>query len=88
MSNVPRLYWSPSEEYIRKTNYDFFRRYINKSCGTQFGATDYWALHAWVVETPENINAFWSALWDFSGLIGERGSGPVRHADVSTATGC
>jgi acetoacetyl-CoA synthetase len=31
-------------------------------------------LHAWSVEAPEQ---FWTAVWDFCGVIGERGAGPV-----------
>jgi acetoacetyl-CoA synthetase len=34
--------------------------------------TDYGALHDWSVSEPA---AFWQALWDFSGVIGEQGSG-------------
>lgn len=31
-------------------------------------------LHAWSVEVPEQ---FWTAVWDFCAVIGERGAGPV-----------
>ena len=35
---------------------------------------DYAALHRWSVEQPE---AFWSGLWDWCGVVGERGAAAV-----------
>jgi hypothetical protein len=58
---------------------DAFRHYLNQQYGTDFMPTGYWNLHAWVILSAENINSFWTALWDFSGFIGEKGSIPVKN---------
>ena len=37
---------------------------------------DYEALHRWSIEQPQE---FWPALWDFAGVIGERGDARARR---------
>jgi len=54
--------WSPTAADIAASRLDRFRRRI--------GHTDYAALHRWSVQSPD---AFWSALWDFAEIVGERG---------------
>ena len=39
-----------------------------------FAPPDYAALHRWSIE---NRAAFWQAVWDFCGVVGERGDGPA-----------
>ncbi|HET7314262.1 acetoacetate--CoA ligase [Salinisphaera sp.] len=39
-----------------------------------FAVDDYAALHTWSIDEPES---FWSSLWDYFGLVGERGEGAV-----------
>jgi acetoacetyl-CoA synthetase len=75
---TPKLHWTPSPQYVRDSNYDAFRRYLNQRHGTDFKPTAYWDLHAWAISSPENINHFWTALWDFGGVIGDKRSAPVR----------
>jgi acetoacetyl-CoA synthetase len=73
----PRPHWTPTSQYVRESGYDAFRRYLNQRQGTDFKPTDYWSLHAWVVLSAENNNTFWTALWEFGGVIGEKGLTPV-----------
>ena len=39
---------------------------------------DYGALYRWSIDRPEQ---FWSAVWDFCAVIGERGDTVLEHAD-------
>jgi len=39
---------------------------------------DYGALYRWSIDRPEQ---FWSAVWDFCAVIGERGSPVLEHGD-------
>ncbi len=54
--------WTPSEERAGDSRLAAFAR--------EQGHDGYEALHAWSVADP---GAFWSAAWDFCGLVGEQG---------------
>jgi acetoacetyl-CoA synthetase len=57
--------WTPSVARIAASNLARF------SARHGFGPTDYSALHAWSVAEPEG---FYGDLWDFAGVLGEKGS--------------
>jgi acetoacetyl-CoA synthetase len=61
--------WSPSPEAVRGSEITRFMQEANR----RFGLTlsDYRQLHAWSVE---NLPAFWELVWDYCGVIGERGT--------------
>lgn len=40
---------------------------------------DYWGLHAWSITER---GAFWSAVWDFCGLIGDKGQRQAVDGDL------
>ncbi|HET9694218.1 MAG TPA: acetoacetate--CoA ligase [Steroidobacteraceae bacterium] len=63
--------WRPSPEGIAQANLTRFHTYA-----AQRGAPrgDYAALWQWSVDDPA---AFWDALFDYSGVVAERGPGPV-----------
>src|SRR5205085_12464578 len=62
--------WTPSPERVARTAMARFMREAGKS--------DYAALHQWSVEqAPE----FWSRLWDFCGVIGEKGGQTLADGD-------
>ncbi|TVT52965.1 MAG: acetoacetate--CoA ligase [Sedimenticola thiotaurini] len=67
--------WQPTPEQIESANMTRFRAYLNDKLGTQL--EDYAALYQWSIDQPE---AFWSALWDESGVIAES-RGAVILAD-------
>ena len=52
--------WQPRAQDIEQSNIERFRVYINETHGTDIA--DYAGLHRFSIE---NIEAFWSAVWDF-----------------------
>ncbi len=67
-----KLLWQPSEERIRQSNLAAFMAKVNADHGA--GTDSYDSLWRWSVDhAPE----FWNALWDFAGIIGDKGPGPV-----------
>ena len=65
---VNPLLWQPGGERIDAANLTRF------AAGHGFKPPDYAALHAWSLANRET---FWQAVWDFCGVVGERGTGPV-----------
>jgi acetoacetyl-CoA synthetase len=59
--------WQPSPERAAATQLAAFHRAAAERHGVAAG---YAALHAWSCRSPD---AFWPMLWDFLGLIGDRG---------------
>lgn len=68
--------WQPSPERVAASGIASFMRAAEAKWGGKFA--DYEALHLWSVEQPEQ---FWSSLWDFCGVIGERGDRVVVDGD-------
>jgi acetoacetyl-CoA synthetase len=69
--------WRPSADSIEASNLTAFRRFLRDREGTDFA--DYASLHTFSVDQPE---AFWSAVWDFTGLIAaERGDRVLTDPD-------
>jgi acetoacetyl-CoA synthetase len=62
--------WVPSPEHKAATNMAAFMK--------QAGFTDYDALWQWSADQPEK---FWPLIWDFCGVVGERGETVLRHGD-------
>jgi acetoacetyl-CoA synthetase len=62
------LLWQPSPERIAQANLTRFTRRVSEQTGLAFA--DYHALWRWSVDDAET---FWRALWDYAGIIGERG---------------
>src|SRR5215471_303013 len=68
MTNSAML-WKPSRERVARSNVtDFAARYATVSGGNP---TDYPALWRWSNAERE---AFWRAVWDYTGVIGEPGA--------------
>ena len=76
MSNQAQPLWQPSAEAIAATQMDEFRRYVNERFALQLA--DYADLYQWSVDARE---AFWSALWDFTGVVAEERGERVLGAD-------
>ncbi|HUI98910.1 MAG TPA: acetoacetate--CoA ligase [Usitatibacter sp.] len=60
--------WNPPPERIAGANVTAFTKLVNDRHGLSLA--DYASLHAWSVA---NLEDFWRALWDYAGVIGERG---------------
>lgn len=61
--------WTPSQENVEKTLLFAFKGKIEEAYGQKFD--DYQALWQWSVDhAPE----FWDAVWEFCGVIGDKGA--------------
>ena len=59
-----KLLWKPAAEKVKATNMYRFMNQINERFGQNFNEYD--PLYHWSVE---NIPEFWTAIWDFAGVI-------------------
>lgn len=63
--------WAPGREQIEATGLSAFTRFlVDRRIASADLATDYTALHRWSVDQSEE---FWTAIWDFCAVVGERG---------------
>ena len=68
--------WQPTAERIAEANLTRFGRFVSERYGVH--ATDYSALWQWSVQYPDE---FWPAVWDFCGIIGQRGDRVLLDGD-------
>ncbi len=66
MSETPL--WIPPADTVAASQVMAFMAEVNRRHGTRL--TDYRDLHAWSVAHPD---LFWSLVWDFGGVIGDKG---------------
>jgi acetoacetyl-CoA synthetase len=70
--------WQPGPEEIERARITAYRRWLASDRGIALGGDDgpaaYRELHQWSVTEP---GPFWDSLWDYFGILGERGDGPV-----------
>ncbi len=62
-----RPLWSPSPERVRDSNLTRFIAFINEKHG--LNVKSYSELHKW---STEKVSDFWSAVWDFTGIVFSR----------------
>ena len=66
--------WVPSPEVVERARVTDYRRWL-AARGVGVGEpADYHRLWQWSVDEPAT---FWGSLWDYFGVLGERGGGPV-----------
>lgn len=71
--------WTPSDEYIRRHTLTKFGEFVERTLGKKV-IGDYGALHRWSVT---DRGAFWRAVWEFMGVVGEGSLEPeVVDADA------
>ena len=68
--------WTPSPERVANSRMREFAHYC--SARTQKEFPDFVALHDWSVNSAED---FWDAVWDFCGIVGEKGDAIINDAD-------
>ena len=73
--NLDKPLWQPSPERIASARLTAFMRHVAQHGGT--ACSDYDTLYRWSVGQPA---AFWRAVWDFCGVIGEPGGTVLQHA--------
>src|SRR5690606_14991920 len=64
MKNDPAVLWRPGSRELAESNIARFAR------ANGLDAQDYDTLHRWSIS---DLDGFWNAVWDFTGVIGERG---------------
>ncbi|WP_028793349.1 acetoacetate--CoA ligase [Thalassobaculum salexigens] len=69
MTDAVTKLWEPSPDRAAAAQITAFMQKVNADSGA--GASDYDSLWQWSVDNPE---VFWSALWDFGGVVGEKGA--------------
>jgi acetoacetyl-CoA synthetase len=72
--------WAPSPERIEATQVMAFLRETNRRHGLRLKS--YADLHGWSIANPD---LFWDQLWDFCGVIGEKGA--RRAVDLEAMPG-
>jgi acetoacetyl-CoA synthetase len=65
-----KMLWRPSARRVAQSNMTAFMRAILGQW-PEANVNDYASLYRWSVRQPES---FWSVVWDFCGVIGDRGS--------------
>lgn len=75
MTETPPL-WTPSTQQIADSRMSAFARSVEAGEGLVF--PDYNALHEWSCQSG---GKFWDRLWDFAGIIGEKGERIVVDED-------
>ncbi|NWG31026.1 MAG: acetoacetate--CoA ligase [Rhodocyclaceae bacterium] len=68
-----RMMWQPSAERVASAQLTAFAQ-----AACRPASTDYGTLHRWSIEEPA---AFWSLLWDFAEVRGEKGERILADAD-------
>ncbi len=68
-----QILWQPDSERIANANLTAFANTAEKRWQLS-GLDDYSAIHRWSIDHPEQ---FWESMWEFCGVVGERGTGPV-----------
>src|SRR3984893_16769796 len=64
--------WEPTERSVRDARITGYAAWLRDSRGLDLVGYD--ELWRWSVAEPE---AFWTSVWDYFGVIGRRGDGPV-----------
>ena len=68
--------WTPSQERIDASRMRAFADFCSARSGMMY--PDFKSLHAWSVSHCED---FWSAVWDFGGVVGDKGERIVVDAE-------
>ncbi|MGX1306937.1 acetoacetyl-CoA synthetase [Amorphus suaedae] len=68
--------WTPSKERMADSAMTAFMGFAGKRAGRSFESFD--DLHAWSVS---DLEGFWSAVWDFCGVVGDKGDRVLVDAD-------
>ncbi len=69
--------WTPSRERVEEAALTAFTALAQERTGRHFA--DYDALHAWSVEDP---GAFWDLVWDYCGVVGDKGDRRLIDGDT------
>ncbi|RVD47924.1 acetyl-coenzyme A synthetase N-terminal domain-containing protein, partial [Mesorhizobium sp. M7A.F.Ca.ET.027.03.2.1] len=68
--------WTPTQDQIDAAPLTAFTKAAGVKAGVAFSS--YSQLHAWSVEDREG---FWSLIWDFCGIVGDKGDNLLVDGD-------
>lgn len=71
-SEDPMLLWTPTQAWVESTQMDQFRREVRPQAAS---SSELWQ---WSVDEP---GEFWAAIWDWCGIVGERGERLVAEGE-------
>lgn len=78
MTNAqPSPLWTPSPERVAASNMARFAQKAAARAGRRLD--DFRALHAWSIEDREG---FWDLVWDFCGVVGDKGGVVLENGDA------
>jgi acetoacetyl-CoA synthetase len=80
-SDYGEVLWEPGPEVIDQARITQYLRWLAEHQGV--AAADYQDLWEWSVGEPA---AFWDSLWDYFGVLGQRGDGPALRGQLPEAT--
>ena len=72
--------WEPGPEVIEQAQITRYQRWLAGQRGVATGS--YAELWDWSVDEPA---AFWDSLWDYFGVLGQRGTGPALTGQLPDA---
>ncbi|MDI9313910.1 MAG: acetoacetate--CoA ligase [Hydrotalea sp.] len=70
------ILWRPSDERVRASNLHHFTTWLAEKTGKDFPT--YESLHQF---SCDQVGEFWSHVWDYMGVIGDKGKIAVAHPD-------
>ncbi|MFT4175007.1 MAG: AMP-binding protein [Rhodocyclaceae bacterium] len=73
---MDRPLWQPDPAAVARTRLTAFTRQLEAHTGQRF--SDYADLHRW---STNHAPAFWSALWDFAAVMGDKGARIVEDGE-------
>jgi acetoacetyl-CoA synthetase len=73
-----KILWQPNEKWINQSNLMQFSQEVGSPL------IPYERFHRWSIARPEE---FWSAVWDFADLIGEKGQKIICYPDDNSMIG-
>ena len=80
-SDYGEVLWEPGPEVIDQARITQYLRWLAEHHGV--AAADYQDLWEWLVGEPV---AFWDSLWEYFGVLGQRGDGPALSGQLPGAT--
>ena len=80
-SDYGEVLWEPGPEVIDQARITQYLRWLAEHHGV--AAADYQDLWEWSVGEP---GAFWDSLWEYFGVLGQRGDGPALRGQLPGAT--
>jgi acetoacetyl-CoA synthetase len=80
-SDYGEVLWEPGPEVIDQARITQYLRWLAEHHGV--AAADYQDLWEWSVGEP---GAFWDSLWEYFGVLGQRGDGPALSGQLPEAT--